>query len=94
MDSESLDNKKIMSYMHRIKSSNSEQYRKIHRILEKILQFVEKHGIIYANIEWKMMVQLTGKKVLSNYQILSTFCNNKELASKYKIIGLEYYTNP
>ena len=58
------------------------------------MRFINKHKIKQGVIEFKKILQLIHKKVLSNYQMVSTFLNKDDVIEKHKIIGLQYYTKP
>ena len=45
-------------------------------------------------IEFKKILPLVQRKVISNYQFVNVFVNRNEITTNYKIVGLQYYTDP
>ncbi len=39
VDSENFDNKKLLAYLSKLKSSNEEEYKKIQILMDKVLKF-------------------------------------------------------
>jgi L-rhamnose mutarotase len=94
IDSANFDNKKIMASLNKLKSSNEEEYSKIHKIIDKVMRFIERHRITNCSIDFKILMQLQEKKVLSNHQIISAFANKAQIIANHRIVGLQYYTQP
>jgi hypothetical protein len=94
IDLEIIDNKKIFANLLKLKASNEEEYNKYNRTIGKITKFIERFGIEYGNIEFRSIIRLSNKSVLSNYDLTNLFLNKAEIMKKNKIIGLQYYTNP
>jgi len=62
--------------------------------MDKIVVFIDKYKIQNGTIVFKNVVELSLKKIVSNYELVNLFVNKSELIRKYKIIGLNYYTIP
>lgn len=58
------------------------------------MKFIEKRRIKDVGIEFKALLQLTGRKVLSNHQIINTFYQKERILASNTIPGLQYYTIP
>ena len=75
IDTGNPDHKKMLNFMSKLKNSSEEEFKNLQGTIEAILKFIDRHGIKGGVLEFRKIIQLTSKKVLSNHQILETFMN-------------------